>query len=357
MERASRMDRAGSAPLGTSARCCRGLLLLGAGAFVGLGLTTLWSRSEALEQLGDWAAGAADRADRVVEAAPAAPAACAPVWLADTDGDGLHDNCERIFGTDLNLSDTDGDGCSDLYEFCAFGDPLDPLGLPVTTHFVRPLAYQLDAHTLRFSFLIFEPSGQTQPVLDRWGLIYRERWEDASPYLPMVRYQRRIDQLGSAAPAGSAVFEVGYNTPRQLFVDADPNYLGWHLYFSANWGNSLLHSVFNLRQVRGLLVETLYVSQPGGGGGQGGASFATFRPFDPGAAQAASWQRNRACVLYLSSAPYQQRETGLAWFPVRTASCEPMNFAFCAPDCTATAWSIENSQAVRVLDPFALAGL
>ncbi|MBK9386424.1 MAG: hypothetical protein IPN34_16550 [Planctomycetes bacterium] len=321
---------------------------------MGFGLVSLLPKSEALDGLGVWAADVATEAGHVVHAAPAASS---PAWLMDTDGDGLHDNCERIFGTDLNLTDTDGDGCSDLYEFCAFGDPLDALTQPVTTHFVRPLAYQLDQHTLRFSFLVFEPSGQAQPVLDRWGLIYRERWEDASPYLPMVRYQRRIDQLGSAAPAGSAVFEVGYNTPRQLFTDADPNYLGWHLYFSANWGSSLLHSVFNLRQVRGLLVETLYVSAPGGGGGQVGASFATFRPFDPGAAQAAAWQRNRACVLYLSSAPYQQRETGLAWFPVRAASCEPMNFAFCAPDCSATAWSIENSQAVRVLDPFALAGL
>jgi hypothetical protein len=322
---------------------------------MGFGFSGILSEEGMLEGLGRWLAANADREGHVVHAAPLPVAAS---WTQDRDGDGLHDTCERIFGTDPLLADTDGDGCSDLYEFTAFGDPLDAQNQPVTGYFVRPFVYQLDPTTLRFAFLIFEPSGQELPVLDRWGLIYRERWEDASPFLPMVRYQRRFDQLGTAAPAGSAVFEVGYNVPRDLFMDPDPNYLGWHLYFSANWGPNLIHSVFNLRQVRGLLVETVYLSTGGGGGtGQVGAAFATFRPFDPGAAEANAWQRNRACVLYLSSAPYQQRETGLSWFPVRTAGCEPMNFAFCAPGCSSTEWSVQNNQAVRVLDPFALAGL
>jgi hypothetical protein len=287
----------------------------------------------------------------------AAPTAAIAQWTEDQDGDGLYDNSEQLLGTDPLVVDSDGDGCSDLYEVSSFADPLNSTSVPAAGRFVRPFTYQLDAATIRFSFLIFEPAGQAETVIDRWGLIYRDRWEDASPFLPIVRFQRRIDTLGTQAPSGSAVFEVGYNTPRILFYDQDPNYLGWHLYFSANWGSSVVHGVFNLRLVRGQLVETLFASTPGGGGGQLGASFATFRPFDATGAEAATWQRNRACVLYLSNAPYHQQETGLAWFPVRSASCEPMGNAYCAPGCATTEWSVQNNQAVRLLDPFALAGL
>ncbi|MBD3330252.1 hypothetical protein GF354_01845, partial [Candidatus Peregrinibacteria bacterium] len=43
----------------------------------------------------------------------------------DTDGDGLTDAVERIYGTDINSSDTDGDGISDLEEILELGtDPL-----------------------------------------------------------------------------------------------------------------------------------------------------------------------------------------------------------------------------------------
>lgn len=341
-----------------SGRYRKRLALLGAGACLGAGLGTVLADRLGVDARVGFDSFAADAfALRTVDAAPVAPEI--PRWGQDSDGDGLQDTCERVLGMDPFQSDTDGDGFSDLYEFTAFGDPHSSASAPSTTSFTRPYAYQLDASTIRFSFFIFEPSGRSQTVLDRWGLIYRERWEDASPLLPMVRFQRRFDQLGSAAPAGAAVFEVGYNTPRNLFTHQDPNYLGWHLYFSANWGPAVVHGVFNLRQVHGLLVETVFATTPpsGGGGGQLGASFATFRPFDAGVAEASAWQRNRACMLFLSSSAYQQRETGLAWFPVRAASCEPMSFAFCAPGCTSTEWSIQNSQAVRVLDPFALAGL
>lgn len=37
-------------------------------------------------------------------------------WDKDTDGDGIPDDIEIFFGTDLNKSDTDGDGLDDMYE-------------------------------------------------------------------------------------------------------------------------------------------------------------------------------------------------------------------------------------------------
>jgi len=43
----------------------------------------------------------------------------------DSDGDGLPDNCEKIFGTNKVISDTDGDGCSDGEEV-GVSDPLTP---------------------------------------------------------------------------------------------------------------------------------------------------------------------------------------------------------------------------------------
>ena len=39
-----------------------------------------------------------------------------PSGITDTDGDGLTDDFERLFGTDLTTGDTDGDGLTDVYE-------------------------------------------------------------------------------------------------------------------------------------------------------------------------------------------------------------------------------------------------
>jgi hypothetical protein len=45
----------------------------------------------------------------------------------DTDGDGLLDSVELVFGTDPAWSDTDGDAFPDGYELWSGLDPLDPL--------------------------------------------------------------------------------------------------------------------------------------------------------------------------------------------------------------------------------------
>ncbi|MFH1175463.1 MAG: hypothetical protein V1698_01940 [bacterium] len=44
----------------------------------------------------------------------------------DSDGDGLNDNMESIYGTDFNKSDTDGDGFLDGEEVISGYDPLKP---------------------------------------------------------------------------------------------------------------------------------------------------------------------------------------------------------------------------------------
>lgn len=298
------------------------------------------------------------------EAVLAAPApAPTPIlfpWNSDADADGLDDTYELVLGTDPTVADTDGDGYFDLIEFVAQSDPHFAGSVPAARSASRSVVYQKDAWTMRFAFLVYEPSGLSQNVTDRWGLIYRDGWEDASGVLHAVRTERTFAHLGQNV--NGKVFEVGYNVPLGLLSSQDPNYLGWHFYFSAGWGSNVLSGVFNLRKVQGMLVETLYFPQWLGSGTGGGnpplsAAFASFRPFDVQTAETQAWQRNRACFLYLSTTPYQQRETGLAWFPVQNAFCEPSSFAYCAPGCNQSAWSLQNNQAVRVLDPFALAGL
>jgi hypothetical protein len=49
----------------------------------------------------------------------------APVFAQDTDGDGLSDEDEKRYGTDLNRGDSDGDGMSDSEEL--FFKKTDPL--------------------------------------------------------------------------------------------------------------------------------------------------------------------------------------------------------------------------------------
>jgi hypothetical protein len=49
---------------------------------------------------------------------------------ADTDGDGLNDAEEYVHGTNPNLKDTDGDGFSDAFEVKDGSDPLDPKSKP-----------------------------------------------------------------------------------------------------------------------------------------------------------------------------------------------------------------------------------
>jgi hypothetical protein len=53
---------------------------------------------------------------------------CPDTWVGqkDTDGDGMPDSVEAIYGTDSNNSDTDGDGYSDGAEVRTGHDPLNP---------------------------------------------------------------------------------------------------------------------------------------------------------------------------------------------------------------------------------------
>lgn len=52
---------------------------------------------------------------------------------ADSDGDGLPDGMERLYGLNRYNSDSDGDGCGDAIEFPVAGvqqqgkDPLNPV--------------------------------------------------------------------------------------------------------------------------------------------------------------------------------------------------------------------------------------
>lgn len=49
------------------------------------------------------------------------------VLKTDTDGDGLPDDAERLFGTSIYLTDTDEDGIDDMSELVIYGtDPNDP---------------------------------------------------------------------------------------------------------------------------------------------------------------------------------------------------------------------------------------
>jgi hypothetical protein len=53
----------------------------------------------------------------------------------DTDGDGLSDKLENIYGTDINKKDTDGDGYSDGQEVYSGYNPKGPGKLPAITKY------------------------------------------------------------------------------------------------------------------------------------------------------------------------------------------------------------------------------
>ena len=53
-----------------------------------------------------------------------------PIVGTDTDGEGLFDEAERVFGTSPTLADTDGDGINDRAEIEQGLDPLSNLAFP-----------------------------------------------------------------------------------------------------------------------------------------------------------------------------------------------------------------------------------
>ncbi|MBT6069254.1 hypothetical protein HOG48_05880 [Candidatus Peregrinibacteria bacterium] len=85
----------------------------------------LRNRSGILEKMGNLPS---ENREEVMKNAPyyAGPSDNSAVEILDTDGDGLIDEKEIFFGSDINNPDTDGDGQGDLMEYINATDPNDP---------------------------------------------------------------------------------------------------------------------------------------------------------------------------------------------------------------------------------------
>ncbi len=87
--------------------------------------------------------------------------------LTDSDGDGLTDHQETIYGFDPNDPDTDGDGYSDFMEMSYGWDPLDPKPSPGQSEEAvqaNQPTYQTDYTVQEEQVTDREPSERTQPT-------------------------------------------------------------------------------------------------------------------------------------------------------------------------------------------------
>lgn len=106
----------------------------------------------------------------------------------DTDGDGLYDWQEVMYGTDKNKKDTDGDGAFDGLEVKVGTDPTDPLN-------------KKTADREKIEKIILEEEYENNPNLSRTDIITRE-------FLLKVADLKGANLMGNASTQGFVVDEL-----------------------------------------------------------------------------------------------------------------------------------------------------
>jgi len=80
----------------------------------------------------------------------------APAFVPDTDGDGLVDAQEYVFGSSIELVDTDGDGFSDTEEVARNSSPVSASSIPVSGDLSVGLSARGEDGLLRILISVFD---------------------------------------------------------------------------------------------------------------------------------------------------------------------------------------------------------
>jgi hypothetical protein len=110
---------------------------------------------------------------------------------SDYDSDGVPDELEAIFGTEILYPDSDGDAFLDGFEWVAQGDPLDPLVIPQFEPSMRTFAYEAGEQIHLFTGMF--PSDPS--LLDRFSVVFGHESLDPSNGLGVVDLTGLLNEM------------------------------------------------------------------------------------------------------------------------------------------------------------------
>lgn len=267
----------------------------------------------------------------------------------DSDGDGLADTFEEVYGTATMRADTDGDGYWDAEELARQSDPLDKLAIPAAT----PASCGMG---------IYEKNSKLHPVVALYvadgdvrsaDLGMGARVGNVVRTLPLSFFSKNSSIVKTPTLGAQAVVYVFDGT-------LDPQYVhrfgDLSVYSTVDYRSSIVSAdAVNLGVVGGVIVEhsiiaftTTSTPNPSLVFGQGTTT--VYQPLggSTGAPPPQSWTSSKICAQQMVvsgvNGPVVEQE-------VSSAECTDGWSSYCGSDCAASAGST-----VTMLDPLALIG-
>lgn len=267
----------------------------------------------------------------------------------DSDGDGLADTFEEVYGSSTMRADTDGDGYWDAEELARQSDPLDKMSIPA-------------ANPASCGMGIYEKSSKLRPVV----ALYVADGDIRSAELGMgvrVGNTLRTLPLGFFSKGSSIVKTPSLGAQAAVYVfDGTLNpqhvhrYGDLSVYSTVDYRSSIVSAdAVNLGVVGGVIVEHTVLSlnsastpNPSLVAAEG--TISVYQPLggSTGTPPPQSWTSSKICAQQMVvsgvNGPVVEQE-------VSSAECTDGWASYCGSDCAASAGST-----VKMLDPLALIG-
>ena len=267
----------------------------------------------------------------------------------DSDGDGLADTFEEVYGTATMRVDTDGDGYWDAEELARNSDPLDKLDIPASTPASCGMGIYEKNTRLRPVVALYIEDGNLQSATLGMGA----RVGNVVRSLPLSFFSMNSSIVKTPSLGSQAAVYVydGTLDPQHVHRFGDLS-----VYATVDYGGSIISAdAVNLGIVGGVIVEHSIIafntaSSPSPSLVFGQGTTTVYQPLggSTGAPPPQSWTSSKICqqemVVSGVNGPVVEQE-------VSSAECTDGWSSYCGSDCAASAGST-----VKMLDPLALIG-
>jgi hypothetical protein len=267
----------------------------------------------------------------------------------DSDGDGLADTFEEVYGTATMRADTDGDGYWDAEELARQSDPLDKLDIPAATPASCGMGIYEKKTQLRPVVALYVADGDVRSA----DLGMGARVGNVIRTLPLSFFSKNSSIVKTPTQGAQAVVYVfdGTLDPQHVHRFGDLS-----VYSTVDYRSSIVSAdAVNLGVVGGVIVEhsiiafnTTNTPNPSLVFGQGTTT--VYQPLggSTGTPPPQSWTSSKICAQQMVvsgvNGPVVEQE-------VSSAECTDGWSSYCGSDCAASAGST-----VKMLDPLALIG-